>query len=167
MAIKLEPTARSIAAHVFERVQRENAFAAPVLDAALERYPELDPRDRALATDLVYGSLRTMPYLEARLSRHASHGIDKLDPAVLSRLVIAAYQILFLERVPAFAAVSEAVRAVTELRGKKLGAFANAILRRLAEQAAPQGSGSEDKRALLQTAINESVAPWLREALVR
>ena len=103
MAIKLEPSARSIAAHVLERVERESAFAAPVLDAALERYPELDPRDRALATELTYGVLRTAPYLATRLSRYAQRGIDKLDAVVRAHLFVASYQILFLERVPAFA----------------------------------------------------------------
>jgi len=161
MPAKLRPDARSIAAHVLDRVRGEGAFAAAVLDAALERYPELDPRERALATDLAYGSLRTAPYVETRLAKHARHGIEDLDPLVLSRLIVAAYQILFLERVPAFAAVSEGVNAVTEVRGAKLGAFANAVLRRLSEEA------PADKRALLETATRESVAPWLREALVR
>jgi 16S rRNA (cytosine967-C5)-methyltransferase len=161
MAIKLEPGARSIAAHVFERVACESAFAAPVLDAALERYPELDPRDRALATELTYGSLRTAPYLETRLSRHAQRGIAKLDSLVRAHLMVASYQILFLERVPAFAAVSEAVRQIGAARGKRVSAFANAVLRRLSEE--PAG----DKRAMLETALKESVAPWLRDALVR
>jgi hypothetical protein len=56
MAVRLEPNARSIAAHVIERVEREGAFAAAVLDAAVERFPELDPRERALATELAYGA---------------------------------------------------------------------------------------------------------------
>jgi len=161
MAIKLEPTARSIAAHVFERVQRENAFAAPVLDAALERYPELDPRDRALATELTYGSLRTAPHVEARLSKHAQRGVDKGDSLVFAHLMVAGYQILFLDRVPAFAAVSEAVQLIGAARGKRVSAFANAILRRLSEEPAP------DKQAALETALRESMAPWLRDSLVR
>src|SRR5205085_10912701 len=74
MAIKLEPNARSIAAHVIDRVYTESAFAAAVLDAALERYPELDPRERALSTELAYGTLRTGPYLEKRLAKHAPRG---------------------------------------------------------------------------------------------
>ncbi len=161
MPIKLEPSARSIAAHVFERARGENAFAAPVLDAALERYPELDPRDRALATELTYGTLRTAPYVEKRLLRHAQRGLDKLDGLVRAHLFVAGYQILFLERVPAFAAVSEAVRQIGAARGKRMGAFANAILRRLSEE--PAG----DKREALETALQESLPAWLRGTLVR
>src|SRR5687768_5152311 len=71
MPIRVEPSARSIAAHVVERVEREGAFAAAVLDTAVERFPELDLRERALATELAYGALRTAPYLERRLADYA------------------------------------------------------------------------------------------------
>jgi 16S rRNA (cytosine967-C5)-methyltransferase len=162
MAIKLEPNARSIAAHVLDRVFGEDAYAAAVLDAALERYPELDPRERALATEISYGTLRTAPYLEARLSKHAPKGTSKLDRTVRAHLLVAAYQLLCLDRVPAFAVVSEAVRQVTRARGKRVGAFANAILRRLSEEAA-----TLDKRATLELAARQSISRELRDALVR
>ena len=161
MTIKLEANARSIAAHVLERVAHEQAFAAAVLDAAIERYPELDPRERGLATELAYGALRTAPHIEARLSKYAKRGLDKLDDAVRAHLFIAGYQILFLDRVPAFAAVSEAVRQITAIRGKTLGSFANAVLRRLSEEP------MLDKAAAQVQAIRASAAPWLREALQR
>jgi 16S rRNA (cytosine967-C5)-methyltransferase len=160
MTIRLEPNARSIAAHVVDRVHREGAFAAAVLDAAVDRYPELDPRERALATELTYGSLRAGPHIEARLSKYAKRG-NKIEDTVRAFLIVAGYQILFLDRVPAFAAVSEAVRQVALARGKRVGAFANAVLRRLSEEPAP------DKRAALEIAIRESISPDLWSALVR
>jgi len=161
MPIRLEPSARSIAAHVVERVEREGAFAAAVLDAAVERFAELDPRERALATEIAYGALRTAPYLTERLARHAVHGARSLEGTVRAHLIVAGYQLLFLERVPAFAAVSEAVRLVTAVRGKRVGAFANAVLRRLAAEA------TGDKRAALEDATRASVAPALWVSLVR
>jgi 16S rRNA (cytosine967-C5)-methyltransferase len=161
MPVRLEPNARSIAAHVVERVQREGAFAAAVLDAAVERFPELDPRERALATELAYGALRTAPYLTQRLAQHAVHGSRPLEGTVRAHLVVAGYQLLFLDRVPAFAAVSEAVRLVTQVRGKRVGAFANAVLRKLAAEA------TDDKRGALELATRASVAPALWASLVR
>jgi 16S rRNA (cytosine967-C5)-methyltransferase len=161
MAVRLEPNARSIAAHVIERVEREGAFAAAVLDAAVERFPELDPRERALATELAYGALRTAPYLEKRITEYAARASRPLEDTVRAHLVVAAYQLLFLDRVPAFAAVSEAVRLVTAVRGKRVGAFANAVLRRLAAEA------TADKRGALETATRASVAPPLWASLVR
>ncbi|MET0592556.1 MAG: transcription antitermination factor NusB, partial [Polyangiaceae bacterium] len=160
MTSRLEPNARSIAAHVIERSRREGAFAAAVLDAAVDRFPELDPRERALATELSYGALRVGPYLEARFAELASHGSRPLEETVRAHLIVAGYQLLFLERVPAFAAVSEAVRLVTAARGKKVGAFANAVLRRLAS------AQPADKRGALEAAIRVSIAPPLWGSLV-
>jgi 16S rRNA (cytosine967-C5)-methyltransferase len=157
--VNLEPSARSNASYVISRVFREDAFAAPVLDTALARYPEIDPRERALATEITYGALRTAPHLLAEIGRHASRGIGQIDSEVRAHLVVAAYQILFLDRVPAFAAVSEAVRLIKQARGQRVGAFANAVLRRLSE-----GAG-ENRSARLEQAIVDSAAPWLRDAL--
>lgn len=155
------PTARSIAADTWVRVFKDGAFAAAVLDAAFARHVGLDPRDRALATELAYGALRTGPFVERRLAELAPRGLGKLDETVRAHLVVAGYQLLFLDRVPAFAAVSEAVERIREARGGKLAAFANAILRRLSERAAA------GPRVSIERAASESAAPWLREALAR
>jgi len=154
------PSARSLAADALLRVFHDQAFAAAVLDAAFARQVGLDPRDRGLATELTYGVLRTAPFLESRLAPFAKRGIDKLDPTVRVHLLVATYQLLFLDRVPAFAAVSEAVDLIRNARGPKLGAFANAILRRVAEQA-------KTDRVPLERAMREAAAPWLFEALSR
>jgi 16S rRNA (cytosine967-C5)-methyltransferase len=155
------PTARSVAAEVVVRVVRDRAFAAAALDAALERHVQLDARDRALATELAYGTLRLHAWLEERLERHATRGLGALDPRVRAILVVAAYQILVLERVPAFAAVNE---AVSEVRGGHGGArvagFVNAVLRKLARE--PRPTADELARAALAC-----VEPALRDALVR
>lgn len=156
-----KPTARSLAAEALVRVHKDQAFAAAVLDAAFARHPDLDPRDRALATELTYGVLRTGPFMEQRLAPFAKRGIDKLDLTVRAHLLVAAYQILFLDRIPAFAAVSEAVEAIRFSRGRQLGAFANAVLRRLSEQA------EGESKIAIEEASKESAAPWLREALTR
>ena len=154
------PSARSLAAEALLRVFHDQAFAAAVLDAAFARQVGLDPRDRGLATELTYGVLRTAPFLESRLAPFAKRGIDKLDPTVRVHLLVATYQLLFLDRVPAFAAVSEAVDLIRNARGPKLGAFANAILRRVAEQA-------KTDRVPLERAMREAAASWLFEALSR
>ncbi len=116
------------------RVEKQKAFAAAALESELARAVQLDARDRALATELVYGSLRVRPWLVEELARFVPRGMDRLDVAVRAHLVLAAYQLFFM-RVPAFAAVSEAVSAVRTARGTRVAAFANAVLRRVAERA--------------------------------
>ncbi len=154
------PNPRRIAATVLARIDRDQAFAAPVLDAEIARYPQLSPRDRALATELAYGSLRVRPWLEMRLNALASRGIGKLDPLVRAHLTIAAYQLAFLSRVPAFAAVNECVSAIRSLNGPQVGAFANAVLRKLSRELLAEPANLTD-------AVSQSVDPWLRDALTR
>lgn len=163
MTAKARPaafSARAVAETVLARVFTEGAFAAAALEAEIERHPQMDPRDRALATELVYGALRTGPWLEGRLDAYASRSVTKLRPRVRAALVLAAYQIAFLDRVPAYAAVSEAVAAARQVSGDKVGGFANAILRKVAREC-------EAKRPSLGEAMQASLAPWLAQKLVR
>jgi len=151
----IAPSARTVAAEVVERVDRDAAFAAAALDHAIERHPQLSQEDHALATELAYGVLRTEGALRARLARHAPRGLPK-DGLVSAHLLVAAYQILLLDRVPAYAAVDAAVSAIKAARGERVAGFANAVLRKLA-------SGGE--RLTRAAAILESAPPWLLEGL--
>jgi 16S rRNA (cytosine967-C5)-methyltransferase len=148
--------ARAIAARVLERVYRDEAFASAALDAELRRRPQLDPRDRALATELVYGVLRTEGALAARIAAFAPRKGWANDPRVRAHVLMGAYALAFLDRVPAFAAVSEATAGARAAAGPRVGGFANALLRRLAD--APRDLSLED-------AVVASAAGWLRGAL--
>jgi 16S rRNA (cytosine967-C5)-methyltransferase len=123
---------------------------------------QLAPRDRALATELVYGSLRLLPWMDDRLMRYAPRGLGGLDPRTHAELLLSTYQLFFLERVPAFAAVNEAVESIKQARGPKLAAFANAVLRKLATEA-EKTKGP----ALIVEATWASLPSWLQTALVR
>ncbi|OLC34543.1 MAG: 16S rRNA (cytosine(967)-C(5))-methyltransferase [Candidatus Rokubacteria bacterium 13_1_40CM_4_69_5] len=125
--------ARAAAARVLERVLTDGAFADLALEAELGRR-KLSARDAALATELVYGTLRWQRYLDWILAPHSRRPLDALDPAPLVLLRLTAYQIACLERVPAFAAVNDAVSLAR--RGAKPGVaeFVNAVLRSLARR---------------------------------
>jgi 16S rRNA (cytosine967-C5)-methyltransferase len=151
-----EAGARDLAALVLMRVWSDAAWAAPVLDAELRRRGGLDPRDARLATELVYGVLRTTPYLLERLSRHASQDKWRQQPLVQAHMCIAAYCILFLDRVPNFAAVSEAVDAIKQSRDRRVAGFVNAVLRKLTAE--PHEFG-------LAEAVTRSLPAWLRDSM--
>ncbi len=158
MVVKAALSARDVAARVVARVLKEEAFAAAVLEAELGRAVQLEPRDRALATELVYGTLRVLPWLRTEIARFATRGIDKLDERVQAHMLVATYQ-LYFTRVPAFAAVSHAVAAVRTERAEKMAGFANAVLRKVAGRAANvEGKVRAD-------ALVVSTPPWLRAAL--
>ena len=93
-----------------------------------------DPRDRALATDLVIGTLRWRAAIDYQLSHCAGRRLTQLDDAVLTALRLGAYQLLHLERVPASAAVNDSVSLVKMARLKSAAPFVNAVLRRLSRE---------------------------------
>jgi len=144
-------SARVVAANVVQRVITEGAFVSDALDAELES-ARLEGRDRALATELCYGVVRVEHALGEHLEALARRGLDRGDDVLRAHLLVAAYQLLVLDRIPAFAAINEAVAALRQRRGPKVAGFANAILRRLS------GSG---QRLSLAAALEASVAPWL------
>lgn len=150
--------ARVRAARVLERVWVDRAFAAAVLDSELA---DLDPRDAGLATELVYGVLRTEGFLEAELLQFAKTGRLVDSAAGLAHLLMGAYSMAFLDRIPVFAAVSAAVAGVTAEIGKQPGGFCNAVLRAYARKLEEGGRPSPAKAAL------ESAPGWLRGALRR
>lgn len=156
----LPVTARNVAAEVIARVERDGAFAAAVLDHELRRAAQLSPRDRALATELVYGTLRLLPLLERSVTAATPRGIATLDPRIRALVLVAAYQIHFT-RIPAFAAVSEAVEAIRMLRGRAVAGFANGALRQVARTAETAPLPRPP------VAFREATAPWLRRALER
>jgi 16S rRNA (cytosine967-C5)-methyltransferase len=129
--------ARYEALRILMRVEQDRAFADIALEHALDD-ARLDPRDAALCTEIVYGTLRWRRHLDWRLGPHLRRPLAKLDPWVRSLLRLTAYQIFFLDRVPRWAAVDEAV-SVARLKARTPGPaeFVNAVLRALTRAAGP------------------------------
>ena len=101
-------------------------------DAALrETTAELDSRDAALATQLVYGVLRRQAQLDWLIGQCCSRPAARLDAAVRRALRMGAFQLRFLERIPPHAAVSESVELVRRAGLGSAAGFVNAVLRRL------------------------------------
>ncbi|MGH7373607.1 MAG: 16S rRNA (cytosine(967)-C(5))-methyltransferase RsmB [Candidatus Rokuibacteriota bacterium] len=129
--------ARYEALHILMRVERDRAFADIALEHALER-ARLDPRDASLCTEIVYGTLRWRRHLDWRLAPHLNRPLAKLDPWVRALLRLTLYQLVFLDRVPRWAAVDEAV-SVARLKSRVPGPaeFVNAVLRSFTRAPAP------------------------------
>jgi 16S rRNA (cytosine967-C5)-methyltransferase len=119
---------RKTAFDILRRVD-EGAYADLALDAALKAAPALDPRDRALVTELVYGVLRLRGRLDFALSHFCRKPLPKLEPKVLCLLRLGAYQLLMLDRVPARAAVHETVELARREGLERATGFINGILR--------------------------------------
>ncbi len=126
-------TARAIAFRALLQVERADAYLNLALDAALKSAGALPRQEAALATELAYGVQRRALSLDAALARHSRRRLEKLEHAVLVALRLGAYQLLFLDRVPAHAAVDETIKVAKAQGLGRAAGFLNAVLRRLAE----------------------------------
>jgi 16S rRNA (cytosine967-C5)-methyltransferase len=121
--------ARSAAARILLRVEREGAWASVLLDRFERRLG--DPREAGLLHETVLGVLRHRAAIDHALGRVASRPVAGLDAEVRAALRIGSHALLLLDRIPAFAAVSSAVDLV---RGPARRSFVNAVLREVARR---------------------------------
>jgi len=155
-------SARDLARRVLARVDKGGAWATLALDGELAR-SGLDDRDRRLASEIVYGVLRHRTRLDRAIARYADLG--RTPPVVITALRIATYQLLFLDRIPAHAAVDDAVEAVRQGGGGKLGGFANAVLRRIAAHGEPPLPDDPAERLIVEHSTPSWIIDELRGAL--
>lgn len=153
--------ARAAAFDILLRVETQNAYASDLLHS--ERLDRLGPADRGLATELVMGTLRWQSRLDSAIAANSSRALAKLDPQVLIALRIAAYQLMFLNRIPARAAINESVELVKRARKASAAAFANAVLRKLADTPRLEPGPAEDATQLAQKLAHPA---WLVERWV-
>ncbi len=137
--------ARRIAFEILQSVA-SGAFASELL---IEQTAAIETRDAGLAAEITLGVLRRQGQLDWLIERYSSRPVSTLDLEVVVALRMAIYQICFLDRVPAYAAVNDSLNLLRNARKTSATGFANAILRKV--------SGS----AALTPPDNLAVPPWL------
>jgi 16S rRNA (cytosine967-C5)-methyltransferase len=151
---------RRAAFDVVLRVFEDGAYADRALRTASAG---LDERDRSLARRLAFGTvqrLRTLDHVVETLGRRPVH---RLDPPVRAALRLGAYQLAFLDGVPRYAAVNESVELVRAAGLERAVAFANAVLRRVAEGARALVE-SLPETTPQEAALRHSYPDWVAEA---
>jgi 16S rRNA (cytosine967-C5)-methyltransferase len=184
--------ARECAYAVLRRVFEQDAWADRAFHGEAKRLG-LDPRDRALAMRMAYGAVQRRATLDHVIERMAERPADQLERAVLATLRLGVQQLVFLDRVPDHAAVTESVELAKRDAPRGAG-LVNAVLRRATREAAaivealPDGApeeaalkhshpewvarmwweafGPETARALM-AANNEAAEPSLRVNTLR
>lgn len=121
--------ARTAAFDILLRVEQHDAFAGELLHS--RRTETLSEADHGLATELVMGVLRWRSHLDETISAAASRPIGKLDAEVLISLRLATYQLRYLTRVPAHAAINDSVELIKRARKRSAVPFTNAVLRKI------------------------------------
>lgn len=122
--------ARQVAVKVISEIERSGSYSNILSDKAIKD-AELSKADAALASLLVYGVLQRKFTLDYVLAKAAGKNFKKTHPFVLSNLRVAAYQLLFMDKIPPSAAVNEAVKIVKSSKQRFAQGFVNAVLRKV------------------------------------
>src|SRR6185436_18656005 len=144
---------------VVRRVFEEDAYA----DRAFRSQAEgLDERDRAFAMQLAYGTVQRVRALDYAIETLGRRPVRKLDPPVRTALRLGAYQLAYLESVPAHAAANESVELVRAARLERAVAFTNAVMRRLSEGIRPLVDALPEATPA-EAALRHSYPDWVAE----
>ncbi|MCR5150474.1 MAG: 16S rRNA (cytosine(967)-C(5))-methyltransferase RsmB [Clostridiales bacterium] len=126
-------SARQVAYEALYKIMKEGAYSNLILDGLFKDNPQLDDRDRAFVSNLVYGTLDNMILLDFNLDIYLNQPSSKLKPELHTIMLLGAYQILFMDKVPDSAAVNESVELAKKNKSKFAASLVNAVLRRVSE----------------------------------
>jgi 16S rRNA (cytosine967-C5)-methyltransferase len=159
--------ARAAAFDILLRVEQQDSYASELLHSA--QYAKLSSPDHGLATELVMGVLRWRSLLDRHIAERSSQKLARLDPEVLTALRLAAYQLLFLDRVPERAAVHESVELVKRAKKRSAVPFTNAVLRKFSAIARGQDGASAIAKAKTSSelALFSAHPVWLVERWIQ
>ena len=152
-------TAREVALQALIACEKQGAWSDGYLKKAL-RAAGLDSRDAALATRLCFGVLQNRLLLDHYLNQFSKVKVEKMETAVRNSLRVGAYQVIFLDRVPDHAAVSESVNLARKgSKNPRVAGLVNGVLRALVRQ--------KDRLELPEDlALRYSHPRWLVETFV-
>ncbi len=127
-------TSRTLAYQILLHLEQKASHPDRLIRTALERHSQLDERDRALMTELVYGVVRWQGRLDWHIDELSRTRPDKIASAVRVLLRLALYQIFFLDRIPDHAAVNDTVEIAKSSQPPHVIKFINAVLREAARR---------------------------------
>jgi 16S rRNA (cytosine967-C5)-methyltransferase len=151
---------RRLACEILLKVDTKKSYADILLDHALKA-ESLTERDRSLLTELVYGTLRWRGKIDAQLSHHLRRPLAQTDGGLRNLLRLTCYQLVFLDRIPDYAAVNEAVALAKTRGGAKAAGFVNGVLRSFLRQANRNIAPNSEDLSLEARAIEYSHPQWL------
>ena len=154
--------ARKAALTALERCRRAGAWSDAVLGSVMDT-AGLQGADRGLCTVLCYGVIQNRSLLDYVIGQHSRLPLRKTEPKVLDILRISAFQLLMLDKIPASAAVNEAVRLAKTQGYSRASGYVNAVLRKVAEcRTIPEIPGE----AVQRLSIRYSHPEWLTGELL-
>ncbi|WP_243112668.1 MULTISPECIES: 16S rRNA (cytosine(967)-C(5))-methyltransferase RsmB [Acutalibacteraceae] len=152
--------AREAALQALLRVDSQGAYSNLVLDHLLSG-AAMEPRDRSLATTIFYGVLERRITLDYVIGRFSSIPLEKISPVALELLRMGAYQILYLDKIPASAAVNESVSLAKTCGAKRASGFVNAVLRNFVRSGGKLPAFRPETGPLRRISVEYSCPEWI------
>ena len=150
---------RELAFSIFRAVIRDGEYSNLLLPKKLHS-SRLDERDRALVTELVYGSIRQIGRNDFLAAKFSKIPWTEVDDGIVDVIRIGAYQ-LFNTRIPVHAAVSTTVDLARRNLGESKASFVNAIMRRLSEKSLADHLTEVQGDSVSELSIRFSHPEWI------
>src|SRR5690625_4143882 len=148
---------RKTALEILIRIEKGNSFSHLLISDTLDKI-ELNTQDGNLLVEIVYGTIERKLTLNYFLSPFISKN-KKMDDWVLTLLQMSVYQMRFLDKIPDYAIINEAVEIAKNKGHKGTGSLVNGVLRSIQRQGVPDIDLIEDKvedRKRKSTRLNSS-----------
>lgn len=153
-------TARGIAVKLLSRYENSDSYIDKMLDGELRR-TELEAADRALVTELVNGCVRWQSRLDWILMGFYHGEFAKCMPIVKNSLRIALYQMMFLSKIPAPAAINESVELVKRIKGDRHAGVVNGVLRNILRNLQSIRYPDRKENEVLYLSVHTSHPQWM------
>lgn len=153
--MKAKKNVRKIALGLLDTISRKQTYSNLLLNKTIHRY-QLESRDAAFLTELVYGTLQRQQTLDFYLQPFVKR---KIDDWVQQLLRLTMYQLVFLDKVPEHAAIFEAVEIAKDKGHKGIASFVNGVLRSVQRKGVP--SLETIKNPIERVAVETSHPQWL------
>lgn len=151
---------RGTAIKILNRIERSDSYLDRLMDAEL-RSTEMNELDRSLMAEIVTGVIRWRNRLDWILTGFFHGNFTKAETNIRNTLRVAAYQIMFLDRVPHSAAVNEAVEFIKRIRGQKVADLVNAVLRNIVRNVENLRYPDPNEDKIQHLSVVESHPYWL------
>jgi len=159
-------TARELALNVLQSLETGKQRSDQILHKVLQ-HSSLNRIDRALSTGLVNGVLRYRLQIDFIISHFYHHNFEKAASVLKNILRLGVYQILFLNKVPDWAAVNECVKLARKYKGERLSKLVNGVLRKITPESVTLDVWLKDTKIEEQLSIQYSHPQWLVERWIK
>ena len=139
-------------------VERDKSYAQLSLKKALV---DLEVRDKALATEVFYGTLKYQIQIDYWLNQYSKTPVKKMKPLIRNLLRMSVYQMLHLDKIPVSAVINEAVKIAKKRKFQGLSGFVNGLLRKIDRERENLSFPNEKENLSYSLSIKYALPEWI------